>query len=129
DQRAGRDREAAKAAPDADDRATALHWEGGGQDREARRRQERRAGALHSAGCDQDLGGRGPRARGRGRREQDQTGDERQAAAVAVAEGGGGDDASRRGQAVGIHRPLQRGQRGPELVPHGRQRGHDDQQI
>ena len=110
DDRAHRDGETREAAVDPDDHPAPLGRESRRQDREAQRQHDRAAEPLHRPGDDQLGQVRRQRARDRGDREQRQPDGEDLPPSEPVAERGGGDDPGGERDAVGVQRPLQRGE-------------------
>ena len=107
EQRADRQAQAGDAGPDADRGGQLLAREGGDQDRERQRVQERAADALHDPERDQLGVGRGERARGRCEREDDQPDQEHALAAEAVTELAAEQDQRGEREDVGVDRPLE----------------------
>ena len=127
--RAGRDAEAGQGAPDADGRAALLGREGVADQRQGERQQQGRAAALDGAGGDQHPGAGRQGGEGRPGHEDQQAGHVHAAAAEPVAERGAGEHQAAEDQVVGVDGPLQVGQAGPQVGPHGGQRGRDDHDV
>ena len=87
------------------------------------------ARALDRPRDDQPSGGRRERARGRAGGEDREPDDEHAAPAEPLTEAGPGQQQHGEGQRVGVHRPLQRGQRCAQVKPDHRQRGGHDQVV
>ena len=107
----------------------ALRRERRGQQGERQREHQRRARALHGAGRDQRAGVRRQRARGRGRGEQADPGGQHPPPAQPLPQRRAGQQQHGEAQRVGVHRPLQGGQRRVQVQPDHRQGGRDDLRV
>lgn len=107
--------------PGADRLAARLALEGGGDDRQRARHQQRPGDALQGAGADQELVAGSDRAEGRGGAEGDQADHVDAAAAELVAEAAADQHQRDHRQQVGLDHPLLAGEAGVETVGDRRQ--------
>ena len=110
DQRPDRDGEAGDATPRPEGDGTALRRDGGGQDGQGERRDERTADALDGTSQDEDVGRRRQGGERGSAGEDGHADEEDPLAPEAIAEGGAGEQQDGEGQRVGVDHPLEVGQ-------------------
>jgi len=106
-----------------------LRWEGGGQDREGERQDQRGARALDGARGDQEAGIGAQRTRGGRGREQAEPDGEHAPSPEPIAHRRRGHQQHREAEVVRVHGPLELSDRGVQVDADGAQRGRDDDRI
>ena len=130
EQRARRAPARERRAPDAEGACPLPRLrERGGQDRQGRRRQHRRAQPLHGPGGHQGLGSRRESAHQAGGREQRQPGDEDPAPAEQVRGAAAEQQEPRERERVGVHHPLEPRRAEPQVGAHRGQRHRHDRHV
>ena len=127
DQRSHRDRQAPDPAPGAEREPASFRRHGRGEDRQRERGHDRAADSLRRAGQVEREHAPGEGGRGGREREDAEADREHQPPAEPVAERRPGQEQHCERQRVGVHRPLELGQRGVQVLADDRQRrGHDE---
>ena len=127
--RAEHGRDPGPGGPGADRLAPRRALEGGGDDRQRARHQQRPGDSLQGAGADQELDRGRDRAERRGGAEGDQAVDKHAAAAELIAERAADQQQRDQGQHVGLDHPLLPGKAGVEAVADRRQRHVDHGRV
>ena len=129
EQRPERHAKAGDRRPQSERGRASLRREGGREQRQRERHEQRGAQSLDGA-CDDELGevvGEG--AGGRGGREHEQSHDEHAPAAIAIAERGAGEDEDGEDEDVGVDDPLQAIDGDSEVALHRREGREHDQVV
>ncbi len=129
DERAERDREAADAAPRAEEDTAAVLGHARGEDRKCQRHHDRAAEALQSTRGVERTDRRRERRRGRGHSEDPDPDREDKPATEPVAERCAGQEQDGEDERVGVHGPLETAQAGVQVAADHGDRRRDDEVV